>query len=87
MAIEEIGLQQGTQTGVGADANMGLVRVREGRNGNLSEVVVAVRDSGAEGRFTLHPGETFPIGDQTWRFDRVVEAGAGRLGAVFARVE
>jgi hypothetical protein len=86
MAIEEIGLQQGTQTQIGAEMNMGLVRVREGRNGNPPEVVVAVKDSG-EGRFTLHPGDAFPIGDQTWRFDRVVEAGGNRLGAVFARIE
>ncbi|SPT58761.1 Uncharacterised protein [Actinomadura madurae] len=65
---------------------MGLIRVREGQNGNLPEVVVAVKDS-EEGTFTLHPGDTFPIGEQTWRFDRVVKAGGNRLGAVFARVE
>ncbi|MCP9953899.1 DUF6406 domain-containing protein [Actinomadura madurae] len=86
MAIEEFGLQQGSQTQVGADANMGLVRVREGQNGNPPEAVVAVKDS-EEGTFTLHPGDTFPIGEQTWRFDRVVQAGGNRLGAVFARIE
>ena len=86
MTNEEIALQEGTQTQLGTDIKMALFRVREGGDGEPPEVVVAVKDD-REHKITLHLGDTFPVGDQTWRLDRIASAGGNRLGAVFTRIE
>ncbi|MGC4954351.1 DUF6406 domain-containing protein [Actinomadura citrea] len=86
MAIEEIGLQHGTQTELDAGAELGLVHVRAERDDRPAEIVLFVKDD-TERDVTLHPGDTFPVGDQVWKFDRVTPAGGNRLGAVLARIE
>ncbi|MEO3826209.1 DUF6406 domain-containing protein [Actinomadura madurae] len=86
MALEEIGVQQGTLAELDSDMKIGLVYAREARDDVPPEIVLFIKDDG-ERDVTLHPGDTFPIGEQTWRFDRVVKAGGNRLGAVFARIE
>jgi hypothetical protein len=85
MAIEEIGLRQGTQAHLDAGMKMGLVDVSEGENGGPPGVVLFVKDDG-ERDLSLRPGDTFPIGDQTWTLDRV-DFGRNRPGAVFARIK
>ncbi|TDC82574.1 DUF6406 domain-containing protein [Actinomadura sp. 7K507] len=85
MAMEEIALKQGRQRHLDVGA-IGVVRVREGQDGGLPEVVVSV-ESDNEHDFTLHPGDTFPFGDQTWKLDRVKGPGGHDLTAVFARIE
>ncbi|MEV0662732.1 DUF6406 domain-containing protein [Actinomadura luteofluorescens] len=86
MAIEEIGLQHGTQTELDGDIELGLVHVRAERDGRPAEVVLFVKDD-TERDVTLHPGDTFSVADQVWKFDRIVQAGGNKLGAVFARIE
>lgn len=86
MAVETIGLKQGTQTYIDADLEIGLMSACKGEDGRPSEVLVSVTDDG-ERELTLHPGDTFMIGNQTWRLERVEEAGGDGLGAVFARIE
>lgn len=86
MAIEEIGLRHGRLRSLDADMKIGIVDIREGDDSTPPEVIVFIKDDG-EHDFTLRPGETFPIGDQTWKFDRVKGSGGGNLTAVFARIE
>ncbi|MEV0662733.1 DUF6406 domain-containing protein [Actinomadura luteofluorescens] len=86
MALEKIGLQHGTQAHLGAGMKLGLVHVSERRDGGPPEIVLFVKDSG-ENELTLHPGDTFPVGDQIWKFDNIRDAGGNRLGASFSRVE
>ncbi|MEU8797623.1 DUF6406 domain-containing protein [Spirillospora sp. NPDC048819] len=83
MAIEEIGLKDGTQAHLDAGMKIGLVSVREEQDGAPATVVIATFDDG-EHDFLLHPGDTFPLGDQTWKLTRV---DGRRLTAVFARIE
>ncbi|URM99382.1 hypothetical protein LUW76_36505 [Actinomadura madurae] len=85
MASEEIGVQHGTLAHLGGDMEIGLVHVREGQGGDPPEVVLFIKDE-SERDLTLRPGDTFPIGDQTWVLDRV-DFGGTRPGAVFSRVE
>ncbi|GAA2253576.1 hypothetical protein GCM10010402_05890 [Actinomadura luteofluorescens] len=86
MAYEEIGIQHGTQAHLGAGLKMAIFNIREGRDDAPPEVVVAVKDDG-EHKFRLNPGDVFPVGDQTWRLERVVDSGGDMPGAVFARIE
>ncbi|MEU8125337.1 DUF6406 domain-containing protein [Spirillospora sp. NPDC049024] len=86
MAVERFGLKQGTQTSIDEDLEIGLMSARKGDDGRVPEVLVSVKDDG-ERELTLHPGDTFLIGDQTWRLERVEEAGLDRLGAIFVRIE
>jgi hypothetical protein len=37
-------------------------------------LIVMPRESGSEEEHTLHPGETFPVRDQTWKLDHVENA-------------
>ncbi|MES9603868.1 DUF6406 domain-containing protein [Actinomadura sp. NPDC000929] len=86
MAVEKISLKQGTQTYVDEELEIGLMSAYKGEGDRPPEVLVSVTDDG-ERELTLHPGDAFLIGDQTWRLERVEEAGGERLGAVFARIE
>lgn len=70
MAIEEIGLGHGLLRSLGAGRKIGVVYLREGDEGGPPEVVVFV-DDGREHDITLRPGDTFPVGDETWKLDRV----------------
>ncbi|MEV0662735.1 DUF6406 domain-containing protein [Actinomadura luteofluorescens] len=86
MAIEEIGLMQGTQTYIENEMKVGLVGARKGTDDRPSEIALFVKDD-SERDLILRPGDTFLIGDQTWRLERVEETGWDKLGAVFARIE
>ncbi|TDC87015.1 DUF6406 domain-containing protein [Actinomadura sp. 7K507] len=86
MAIEEIGLKHGTQAHLDAGMKIGLVSVREEQDSTAATVVIATMDD-SEHDFQLHPGDTFPLGDQTWKLTRVESRGGGNLTAVFARIE
>ncbi|MEV0662734.1 DUF6406 domain-containing protein [Actinomadura luteofluorescens] len=86
MANEEIGLRRGTQAHLGAGLKMAVFNIREGLDGAPPEVVVAVKDE-REHKFKLHPGDVFPVGNQTWRLERVVDGCEDMPGAVFARIE
>ncbi|SNR52432.1 DUF6406 domain-containing protein [Actinomadura mexicana] len=86
MAIEEIGLKQGTQTYIDKEMKIGLVGARKGNNDRPPEVALYVKDD-RERDLILRPGDTFLVGNQTWRLERVDEAGVDKLGAVFARIE
>ncbi|GAA4302656.1 DUF6406 domain-containing protein [Actinomadura luteofluorescens] len=86
MARKNIGLRQGTQAHLEGGMQMGLVRVIEGTDGVPPEVVVCVKDE-EEKEYTLHPGDSFLIGEQTWKLDRIGEPVRNRWGAVFSRVD
>ncbi|GAA4382455.1 hypothetical protein GCM10023088_48040 [Actinomadura verrucosospora] len=86
MAIEEIGLKQGTQTYIENEMKIGLVGARKGTEDRPPEIALFVKDD-SERDLILRPGDTFLIGNQTWRLERVEEAGWDKLGAVFARIE
>ncbi|MES9603867.1 DUF6406 domain-containing protein [Actinomadura sp. NPDC000929] len=86
MAIEEIGLKQGTQTYIENEMKIGLVGARKGTEERPPEIALFVKDD-SERDLILRPGDTFLIGNQTWRLERVEEAGWDKLGAVFARIE
>ncbi|MEV4000906.1 DUF6406 domain-containing protein [Actinomadura sp. NPDC049753] len=86
VAVERIGLKQGTQTYIGADSKIGLVGARKGTDDRPPEIALFVKDD-SERDLILRPGDTFLVGDQTWRLERVEEAGWDKLGAVFARIE
>jgi hypothetical protein len=86
MAFEEVGLQHGTQAQLDAGMELGLVHVCAERDGRPAEILLFVKDD-TERDLTLHPGDTFSVGDQTWRFERIAQAGGNRLGAVLARIE
>lgn len=82
----EVGLEHGHQAHLGGGRRMGLVDVAEGHDGGPPEVVVFVKDD-SERDLTLHPGDTFRLGTETWKLDRVEAPGAHNLTAVFARIE
>ncbi|MGW2306613.1 DUF6406 domain-containing protein [Actinomadura luteofluorescens] len=86
MPRKNVGLRQGTQAHLGGGLSMGLVSVREGRDGAPPEVILFIKDHG-EREVTLRPGDTFPFDSQTWKLDRISEAVHNRLGAVFIRIE
>ncbi|GAA2253586.1 hypothetical protein GCM10010402_05900 [Actinomadura luteofluorescens] len=86
MAPQNVALQEGTQAYLEGGAKVGLVDVNMGEDGDPSEVILFVRDDG-ENEFTLRLGDTFPVGDQTWKVDRIEEIGGGRLGAAFSEIE
>lgn len=65
---------------------MAVFSIREGWDGVSPEVLVAVKDD-REHKVKLSPGDVFPVGDQTWRLERVVDGGGDMPGAVFARIE
>lgn len=86
LAIEEVGLQHGSQLRLDAGMKIGLVSVREGRDGAPPTVAISTMDD-SEHDFILHPGDTFPLGDQTWRLDHVKDAGKRNSTVILARIE
>ncbi|MFG2089801.1 DUF6406 domain-containing protein [Spirillospora sp. NPDC048824] len=86
MAIEEISLKGGTQAHLDAGMKIGLVSIREEQDDTAATVVIATLDH-SEHDFLLHPGDTFPLGDQTWELTRVESPSGRSLTAVFARIE
>jgi excisionase family DNA binding protein len=64
----------------------GVVCVTEGRDG-VPEVLLSVVVDGQDHDVTLHPGDTFPVADQTWKLDRVESPGGRDWTIVLARVE
>lgn len=63
-----------------------MVHVEEEDDSGPATVVVSVLDD-SERDLTLHPGDTFRLGDETWKLDRVEDPGVDNLTAVFARIE
>jgi hypothetical protein len=51
-----------------------------------TEVYLAVT-AGDEYEYTLHPGDTFPVRDQTWKLDHVENPGQPDWLVVLRRVE
>ena len=86
MTIEEIGLREGRQAHLDAEMKIGLFNIYAGDEGRPLEVVVTVKDD-SEHKYTLHPGDTFPVGDQIWRLERVIDPGGDAPTAVLARIE
>ncbi|MGI5416656.1 DUF6406 domain-containing protein [Actinomadura luteofluorescens] len=86
MAPQNVALQEGTQAYLEGGTKMGLVDVNMGEDGDPSEVILFVKDEG-ENEFTLRLDDTFSVGDQTWKVDRIEEIGGGRLGAAFFKIE
>lgn len=86
MARKNVALQEGAQAHLEDGVKMGLVDVSIGEGGDLSEVILFVKDGG-ESEFTLRLGDTFPVGERTWKVDRIEEIGRNKLGAVFSMVE
>ncbi|MES9538230.1 DUF6406 domain-containing protein [Actinomadura sp. NPDC000600] len=86
MVRKNVALQEGTQAHLDEGVKMGLVDVNLGGDVVPSEVILFVKDGG-EKEFTLRLGDTFPVGERTWRVERIEEIGTGKLGAVFSRIE
>jgi hypothetical protein len=84
MAIDEFSLKHGHLANLDA-GSVGVVYTEKGRDGGPPEVLVAVKDDG-EHDFTLHPGDTFPVGSQTWKLDRVDAPGGRDWTVVFSRI-
>lgn len=83
--IDRIGLKQGTQARLGAGMKIGLVSVVDGQDGGPPTIVIATKDD-SEHDFALHPGDTFPLGDQTWKLDHVELSSGHGLTPVFVRI-
>lgn len=83
MAIEEIHLQHGRQrnTTIGS---FGVIYV-DAREGHPLTVRLGVAAE-EENRYTLRLGDTFPVGDQTWRLDRVDDPGTRNWTVVLTKV-
>ncbi|MEV4000905.1 DUF6406 domain-containing protein [Actinomadura sp. NPDC049753] len=86
MVRRNVALREGTQAHLENGVRMGLVEVNMGEASDLSEVILFVKNGG-ESEFTLRLGDTFPVGEQTWKVDRIEQLGSNRLGAVFSRIE
>ncbi|MEV3923021.1 DUF6406 domain-containing protein [Actinomadura coerulea] len=86
MAVGRIGLVKGTLTRIGADMKIGLMGALGEWEGAPPEIRLFVKDD-SERNLTLHPGETFLVGGQTWRLEAVEESELNELGAFFVRVE
>ncbi|MEU9837926.1 DUF6406 domain-containing protein [Actinomadura sp. NPDC048032] len=81
-----VALREGTQAHLEDGVKMGLVEVNMGEGDDQSEVILFVKNGG-ENEFTLRLDDTFPVGEQTWKVDRIEEVGNNRLGAVFSRID
>jgi uncharacterized protein DUF6406 len=86
MTLDEIALGPNMQrnTHIGG---FGVVHVVEGRDGDLPEVLLAVEAGGEEHDFNLHPGDTFSVGDQTWKLERVENPGGRDWVVVLTRAD
>jgi hypothetical protein len=82
MAIDEIHLGKGLQrnTSFGSFAVI-FVDAREGHPLTVRLGVATAEEC----RYTLHPGDTFPVGDQTWKLDRVEDAATDDWTVVLTR--
>lgn len=72
MGVEEIRLRPGRQrnTSVGSFGVI-FVDAREGHPLTVRLGVATGETAEEERRYLLHPGDTFPVGDRTWRLERV----------------
>lgn len=86
MAVNEVFLRQGRQANLDA-GSIGVVYADAGHAGDATRVRVAVMDDAGERDHTLAPGDTFRLGGQTWRLDRVEGAERPDWTVVLIRVE
>lgn len=85
MTLDEIGLRPNRQrnTDIGSFA---AVNVHGGVDGGPPEVDLVV-ETDEEHDFVLHPGDTFPVREQTWKLDRVENPGSHNWTVVLSRVK
>jgi hypothetical protein len=72
MAFTEITLHSGAEANAGI-ASFTCLAPMVYPDGRVAVTVDVAADAGHE--YLLHPGETFPAHDQTWKLDRVDNAG------------
>ncbi|HEY0537116.1 MAG TPA: DUF6406 domain-containing protein [Actinoallomurus sp.] len=72
MAANEIVLRHGLQANMNI-GSFGVIYADEGSEGP-PEVLISVAAEEAQ-KFVLHPGDTFPVRDQTWKLDKVENPG------------
>jgi hypothetical protein len=84
MTLNEIALGPNRQrnTSIGS---FGVINI-DARDGHPLRVRLMVATE-EEYRYTLQPGETFSVGDQTWKLDGVDYRGRRDWTVVLARVE
>jgi len=72
MAFTEVTLHNGVEASAGI-ASFTCLAPMVYPDGRVAVTVDVAADAGHE--YLLHPGETFPAHDQTWKLDRVDNAG------------
>ncbi|GAA1797804.1 DUF6406 domain-containing protein [Actinomadura chokoriensis] len=85
MELDRIGLRHGRLRHLNA-GTIGVVDVKEADEEGLPEVVAFVKDDG-ERDISLRPGDTFSIGNETWRLDHIKDADDLNWTVVFVRIE
>ncbi|GLY74100.1 DUF6406 domain-containing protein [Actinoallomurus iriomotensis] len=84
MSSDSITLRNGLQANVSI-GSFAIINV-DAREGHPLVVRLGVVDD-EEHRYNLHPGDTFPVRDQTWKLDRVENPGSPDWTIVLTRVE
>jgi hypothetical protein len=84
MEVNKILLWHGVQANedIGSFGVFNAVALPDG----TPEVYLAVTTD-KEYEYTLHPGDTFPVRDQTWKLDRVEDPGGSDWTVVLTKVE
>jgi Family of unknown function (DUF6406) len=85
MAANQIILRHGLQANVSV-GSFGVVYADKGADEGSPEVLLSVA-ADDEREHLLHPGDTFPVRDQTWRLDRVENPGGRDWTVTLSRVE
>ena len=74
MPLEQAVLNHGTVVN-GTTACFGCISAYRLPDGTIEAIVVVMPNaSDSHEEFTLHPGDTFPVRDQTWKLDHVENA-------------
>jgi hypothetical protein len=84
MTHSEIKLWRGVQANEDI-GSFGVINVDAREGHPLTVRLGVVADE--ENRYTLQPGDTFPVRDQTWKLDRVDDPGESDWTVVLTRVE
>lgn len=85
MTLDEIRLRPSwlANTEIGS---FGAINVHAGVDGGPPEVDLVVKTD-EEHDFVLHPGDVFPVRDQTWKLDHIEKPDSRDWTVVLSRVE
>jgi hypothetical protein len=83
MLLTEVTLRSGIQASTGI-ASFACLAPEVYPDGRVAVILDVSTGSGDE--YLLHPGDTFPVHDQTWQLDRVDDPGTGHWRVRLIRI-